>query len=140
MQNSRTSPRRRRLLINPRLQLTMMGHSILVGLICIVSVHLSYLKNSIADYYIPGIGRVSTEDLSYLPFLALILAFAWGFYFSNRVAGPIYSIQRQLQQNLRDQSFTEVRCRKKDYFFELVKVINASFNASFKRASSDGKK
>lgn len=116
--------RRKKLMVNPRLQLLIMWQSVVIGFFCIVAVHLSYFEHSVVVLYLPVIGFIPTYFFKFLPMIGLFLSFWWSFYFSNRIAGPIYSIEKQLKINLQNGTLENVSCRKDDYLCELVKLIN----------------
>ncbi len=129
---------RRRLLINPTVQLTMLAHTVVVAGISVIGVHLSYFRQSVDEIYIYGIGIVSTSSLMYLPFIGLFICILWGFAFSNRIVGPIYRIENQLRAMSENGETTEIRCRKKDYFTSMVSALNSYISNQSKAKNSKG--
>ena len=57
----------------------------------------------------------------------LLTTFITGYfslYFSNKIAGPIYNIERILDAHESNQKNVQIKLRKNDYFLSLAEKIN----------------
>ncbi len=111
-------PLRRRMLINRRPQLHLMGfvggYAVLVHFVSIITFEALRFSRS----YI----------LSSILVLGTILLIAFGMYIflvvSNRVFGPIYRLHQTLRQVLQDGHIRKIHFRKDDYFHDLASDFN----------------
>jgi hypothetical protein len=73
-----------------------------------------------------------TMDLIYLATGAVVCAIllAHGLYLSNRVAGPLYNLQKYLQDYLSGRRQGTLQFREKDYFQELASVVSETVERS----------
>ena len=60
----------------------------------------------------------------FLIFFAVFLAWIAAFYLSNRIAGPIYNINRILDQHLAGEKNLKIKIRDKDFFSDLTDKLN----------------
>ena len=71
----------------------------------------------------------------FLTVVSLVIAWTGAFYLSNRIAGPIFNINRALDQFLAGEDAIRIKTRKTDFFHDLVGKINAVLE----RGKSDAK-
>lgn len=68
----------------------------------------------------------STQQQIFLAALGIfIVSIPVGILFSHRIAGPVYRINKQLQNDVKAQNMNLVTFRKKDFFPELAGSYNA---------------
>ena len=48
----------------------------------------------------------------------------WGLFFSHRIAGPLYRLNRQFQDAAKGKELQNLKFRKNDFFPELPETIN----------------
>jgi hypothetical protein len=56
--------------------------------------------------------------------IILVIYFLTFLYFSHKIAGPIYNLEKNLQKNIAEKGFTPVALRKGDFFQELANYYN----------------
>lgn len=114
----------RRYIVNPKLQFGVLLYSILVA-ISVSIVNQVYRFLLISD-------TNNSQFYGVNPFLLLIgvnvilcvlIVFA-GFYFTNRIAGPIYRLQVHLEEMTDESKIEQFLIRKDDYFQELMVAYN----------------
>lgn len=131
--------RRKQLLINPKLQLTMIGFNIALALIMIV---IFYIENR---YLFAKFTGVDTPEMQVDPIVMELvktettrmnLIFAatsvtviaamviGGLILSNRVAGPIYRLMKHIDEILAGKHTNNVKFRDKDFFLDLSHSFN----------------
>lgn len=73
-----------------------------------------------------------TMDLIYLTtgVVACVILLAHGLYLSNRVAGPLYNLQKYLQDYLAGRKQAPLQFREKDYFQELAETVTETVERS----------
>jgi nitrogen fixation/metabolism regulation signal transduction histidine kinase len=54
----------------------------------------------------------------------ILLLMIFGLFYSHRMAGPLYRIQKNLKELKQGESVTEIQIRKNDHFQELVGLLN----------------
>ncbi len=69
--------------------------------------------------------NVSGTILLGLSSLTLIITWIAALYLSHRIAGPVYHINRVLDERLAGNKEIRIHTRKNDFFSDLVKKINA---------------
>ncbi|MGZ3769872.1 MAG: hypothetical protein ACXWRG_09445 [Bdellovibrio sp.] len=110
---------RKTLLINKRVQLGIILYAsffaILGGLEPLILGNVVRLASSIW----PDNAFVVSLILAVLPVLFFLLAIIMGFYFSNRIAGPIYNIEKHMRGIIAGNKPSPVHLRQNDYFQEL---------------------
>lgn len=124
---------RKTLIVNKKLQLSLIMTFLIYGLI-LLCLHLGYVS-----YILDGLAQINSEvqseNLRYLVKIGSVVALSigaviviivlWlGLYLTNKIAGPIYSICRQLKEIKETGKFNEIKVREGDYFEELVIVLN----------------
>lgn len=142
--------RRLRLLINPRFQLQYLAHmlgvaAVVCGLLYGANIYffyrlerLGHSMNLGATHPFFAFVREQRTDMTFVSLVTCVMIvgviIGYGMYVSNRIAGPIYRMQKHLVEYQRDGHFTPISLRKRDYFPEFAEVINQCFGAK-KRAS-----
>ncbi|MEW6056164.1 MAG: hypothetical protein AB1540_06080 [Bdellovibrionota bacterium] len=136
-----SSENRKVLLINPRFQLSFIGYMVAMALLMIA---IFYAANIYFfwEFVKKGKDLGLPPDHVFFQFLAeqrgtmnmiflvtAIFAFtflvAYGIYLSHRVAGPLYRLQKFLQDMASSNSVQECQFREKDYFHEVADAVNA---------------
>jgi hypothetical protein len=56
--------------------------------------------------------------------IVIVVLIIYGFYYSNRIAGPVYRIKAHLKDYCTGKDFTDTYFRKKDFFPELADSVN----------------
>lgn len=54
----------------------------------------------------------------------MVLLIIFGLFYSHRMAGPLYRIQKNLQGFIEGDDLKDIRIRKNDHFQELVTLLN----------------
>ncbi len=131
--------RRKRYLINPGLQLTVIGFNLILalGLILIFYVATSYLfskftgMDTAAVINDPIIAEMIDLERSRLNMILglssiaiLFVMVLGGMILSNRIAGPIYRIRRHMLDLLDGKQVPDLKFRKNDFFPELADTYN----------------
>ncbi len=133
--------RRRVLLINPRFQMSFILQMIILafGIICVfyganIYFFKSYLKQGQlaglpADHVFFGFLGEQFQLMNWIFFITSLVAFSiifvMGLYLSHKVAGPLYRLQKHLEELVeQEKPLSEVKFREGDYFRELEAVYN----------------
>ena len=141
--------RRKIFLINPKLQYSFLGFSLLMSLLSIAVFYLATLYlfwNFEQTGYSVGIPeghifyRFIADQRSLMnmilliaaPVIILITCYI-GIKLSHRVAGPIYRMTRHLEHLNQEKEIKEVKFRESDYFLELQEEFN-KFIKSLKKS------
>ena len=129
---------RKQLVVDKSLQYSMIKYLVLyaTSLSLIFLAILYYASNR----FIEKVAMMNVEedvminlfnDINYMAvaFFVLILVISllssyFSLYFSNKIAGPIYNINRVLDDNVRDNTSRMIKLRKGDYFIDLSEKIN----------------
>lgn len=131
---NRTGKNRRRIkLVNPRLQLKLIG--VFVGLSGLgflmqslhVGLRLAELANTIpegGEYLMAVLPNLPLEILTVSFGMVLPLTIAVGILVTFRIAGPLYRIEKYLEEVLRGEQVGPCRLRKGDELQELCEMIN----------------
>ena len=140
--------RRKVFLINPRLQYSFLGFSLLMSLVSIAVFYLATLYlfwNFEQTGYSVGIPEghiffrfiadqrslMNTILLIAAPIITLITCYI-GIKLSHRVAGPIYRMTKHLEELNENGESKEVKFRENDYFLELQDEFNKFVKSSKK--------
>lgn len=140
--------RRKVFLINPRLQYSFLGFSLLMSLVSIAVFYLATLYlfwNFEQTGYSVGIPEghiffrfisdqrslMNTILLIAAPVITLITCYI-GIKLSHRVAGPIYNMTKHLEKLNKTGEIKEVKFRENDYFSELESEFNKFIKSSNK--------
>lgn len=140
--------RRKVFLINPRLQYSFLGFSLLMSLISIAVFYLATLYlfwNFEQTGYSVGIPEghiffrfiadqrslMNTILLIAAPIITLVTCYI-GIKLSHRVAGPIYRMTKHLEELNEKGESKEVKFRENDYFLELQDEFNKFVKSSHK--------
>lgn len=81
------------------------------------------IPEAIAYTLLPVAKRVNLIILFSLP-MALIVIWLMALEFSNRVAGPLYRIEKELDRRISGEKKGAIRLRRKDEMKDLVDKIN----------------
>jgi methyl-accepting chemotaxis protein len=130
---------RTQILIEPNLQKKIMGNFFLLGcaMVFVNVLGLYFLVGRIIQY-VENMSQVSPElyevmikafsDLalgSFVLSLIVIMLFClYSLYYSNRIAGPIYQLNKSIGRILEGEKNVEIKFRKDDYFQELSERMN----------------
>lgn len=111
---------RKRLLINQRVQLGIILYASFFGVLG--GLESTILGNLMAftEKIWPGNVFLTSVSLAVLPMVFFLLAIIIGFYFSNRIAGPIYNIEKHMLSVVAGNKPPPIRLRQNDYFQELA--------------------
>ncbi len=129
---------RKQFVVDKALQYSIVKHLVIYGLVLsIVFLSLLYF---ISTRFIDELARADVDSLVLIKFfdgvnqmaffffaLVLLITILTGYfslYFSNKIAGPIYNIERTLDANEKNQENAQIRLRKNDYFSNLATKIN----------------
>lgn len=132
--------RRKKIIINPKLQYSFLFFSLLLAFISISVFYFSSLyffwKFEQTGYSV-GIPeghifyRFISEQRSLMNLILLvtipiisIITCLIGIKMSHRVSGPIYQLIKHLEEITTTNEFKEVRFRQEDYFMELQQAFN----------------
>lgn len=141
--------RRKVFLINPKLQYSFLGFSLLMSLLSIAVFYLATLYlfwNFEQTGYSVGIPEghifyrfiadqrslMNTILLIAAPVITFITCYI-GIKLSHRVAGPVYRMTRHLELLNKDNEIKEVKFRENDYFLEMQDEFN-KFVKSLKKS------
>lgn len=136
---------RKQLLINPQFQIKILNYVTglnLTLLAIFTSVNLMFFERMKAQ----GISAGLPENHIYFEFLksqrkdmfiifligaalSVIIIYWFGFYISNKIAGPIYNATRNMERMIRGEKIMKIRFRKGDFFPELADKINELVDA-----------
>jgi hypothetical protein len=134
---------RKKWMIEPTLQKNIISHFLILGIVMVLVNFLSfyYLLTKILTH-LERINQISAElyelvmetwtqivVVSSVMSSVIVCIFGiYGLFFSNRIAGPIYnlrkSIERILSNKSTNDSVTEIKFRKGDYFQDLSAEMN----------------
>lgn len=140
MSTNNKSHNRKNFLINPRFQLNYIKHTVNLMLLVVVIFYAANLYH-FWDFKKRGLEAGLPQDHIFFKFLqqqqssmeivfivtAIIVAIfiiAYGVFLSHRVAGPLYRMNRYLEENKGKDNPSELRFRKGDYFPELAENFN----------------
>lgn len=117
---------KRRLLVNKRLQLTVLVHSLVLVLLVpgtIALIRVSETSPWAFNEIFPGftIQRLMVLGIIFLVFL---VAFLTSLDLTNRMAGPIYRLQKHMDDVLRGKTLEEFKFREGDHFVEVMQSYN----------------
>ncbi len=112
----------RRYIIYPKLQFEVLLYSLAVSIVVSIANQIFRFLSSRENEVFLGIN--SSLTLYFLNFLLLILIVFLGFHFTNRIAGPIYRVEKQLKEILAGKDIHSIKIRKNDYFQDFVDVQN----------------
>ncbi len=133
------STRRRQFLINPKLQLTIIGFNCLLAIVAIIIFYFlnlnlfnEFVRPKDAEFVSdPFIQQMVAEATGKLRSMFALTAAAvmctmitGGLILSNRVAGPIYRLQKHINDMLAGKNTGDVNFRDKDFFQELAVSFN----------------
>lgn len=131
--------RRRRYLIQPKFQLTLIAFNAILAALTII---IFYAQNIAAFTELSGadieelqaneyIQEVIQEEetklrriFSLTSLVVLFLMVVGGLILSNRVAGPIYRMQTHMKDLLDGKDVGPIKFRDKDFFLELAEQYN----------------
>jgi methyl-accepting chemotaxis protein len=121
---------RRTKVIDGRLQYRMIA----IALMIIVAGVLLFAVVTLLYFLLARAGRGLTPDLLLviLPPLLLndlaimVVAIVAGLFLTNRIAGPVYRIERDVARALSGEKGVRVRLRRHDAFYELAEKVNAA--------------
>jgi len=131
---------RKHFLINPRFQLNYIKHTIFLMLMTVVIFYgasLYHFWNFKKQGQAAGLPeehiffkflqqQQSSMEIVFLvtAFVVAIFIVAYGIFLSHKVAGPLYRMNRYLEENRGSNTSEELKFRKDDYFPELADNFN----------------
>ncbi len=118
---------RRKLIVNPPVQYVFIYYSLFIGAIfftagsAVTAITLKYLASSQFDAQI-----FSKNEFFIMGMLVILLvaSILFGFDLSNRIAGPIFRVLRELQKIENVDQMQPITFRKNDYFQDLSKAYS----------------
>lgn len=131
--------KRRQFMVDPHLQKKVMANFFVLGItIIFINLAMSYFLVNRIIGHIENVSQASPElyefvikaagDLmmySLIANIAIIIGFCvYGLVFSNRIAGPIFNLNRAIHRILENEKEVQVQFRKDDYFHELSSNMN----------------
>lgn len=144
----------RKILINPKFQLAMIGY---VAFLALLTIGVLYFANSYFFYRFEqkGIALGISPDHVYFQFLneqarimnqvflmtavsVFSLILIGGAILSHRIAGPLYRLRQHLKGLSKGEPLREVHFRRGDFFTELADAMNEHLSALKKPASANG--
>ncbi len=108
----------RRYLINSKLQVGVMLYSATVA--AVVSIVNQIFRFMLSEESGPIMGIDPMILLWALSCGIIMVTVLFGFYFTNRIAGPIFRIQRHMEKFVETGEIAPFSVRKDDYFQELM--------------------
>lgn len=139
MAPSTKSNRRRQLLINPKLQWTIILFNIGLATLALIVI---YFQNQFIFQHLmesqqpemtqdPFMRGIIEADMARMKAAFLVtggvifsLMFIGGLILSNRIAGPIYHLEKHLKGILDGKPTTEVKFRDRDFFQSTADLVN----------------
>ncbi len=118
------------------------GVSVSIGaLLCIKFLNMqimdlldnSQVSSEMALAVVTSINQM-TVYFVFLIFFAVFLAWLSALYLSNRIAGPIYNMNRILDKHLSGEKGLHIHTRDKDFFEDLAKKLNLILSGTDKVA------
>jgi methyl-accepting chemotaxis protein len=141
----RPSFRRRKILIIPKLQLSLVMAALIVFILAAViffaTVNVVFLKlreiglsAGLTPESVFFTDLKSLEDATAMVYgitvlVGIVTLYIGGLKLSHRVAGPIYVLNRHIQQVTAGETFSDLRLRKDDF----MQDVQASFNQLLKQ-------
>lgn len=130
--------RRKVLLINPKFQIEILSYFTILNLIilCIIYIINMYSLYQAGSSMDSGVDpsqflnylRIHQQKFNAIYFggavVTTIMCYVLGFGISNRIAGPIYKIQKTIDEIIANGTSQKISVRDKDYFPELADKIN----------------
>jgi hypothetical protein len=117
---------RKNFVVYPKLQLAIVGYAILLSMFCVMG---PIFFNAFFGLFMPE-WPPSPEDLGgtlllAVPiFLTLVGAMAYGVVLSNRVVGPIYRVNKLMNEYMNGEGKMPVKFREKDFWFAFGETYN----------------
>lgn len=131
---------RKKVLINPKFQLNYIKHTVVLSLLVLATFYFSTLMH-FNNFKSKGIAAGLPEDHIFFEFIkgqqssmdilflvsgviAILVIVGYGVYLSHRVAGPLYRLQKYLEESQEGGPEKPLKFREGDYFGELADAIN----------------
>lgn len=140
----KTVSRRKKFIINPKLQFSFLGLSLLMSLVSIAIFYFAtfYLfwrfeqtgisvgipKGHIFYRFIADQRNVMNIIFLIMAPVVISIVCYFGINFSHRVSGPIYRMTKHLEHLNQTNELKEVKFRNKDFFIELQDEFNKFIN------------
>jgi len=131
---------RKLFLINPKFQLSFIAHTLVCALAVIAIFYLANLyffwdfshkgqaiglpADHIFFRFLDDQRRKLDLIFAVTAFVAFLCLTIFGIFLSHRVAGPLHHLRKHLRAMIAENSFTEVKFRKTDYFPEIADTVN----------------
>jgi signal transduction histidine kinase len=134
------SNKRKSYLVNPQLQfklLRLIVISMLLPAIVIVGSTFYFLLVVLRKYVLTEVIVKTTIILGLCLFIVAIFVLTWGLVFSNRIAGPLYRLERELDKIREGNLSRRLKFRKHDEFHFLAEAINKLLDVVEKRLGID---
>ncbi len=90
---------------------------------------MTEMKSEVAMALIESINRIATYLLGFTS-VCLIVTWISALYLSNRIAGPVYKMEKVIDQHLAGDKDVRIEIRKTDFFSGLVSKINLLLDES----------
>jgi quinol-cytochrome oxidoreductase complex cytochrome b subunit len=130
---------RKKLLINPRFQYSVMAYSIILFFIVIIILYASHnhffnvfidhakeaglADNHIYFKFLNEQKRIMNKVFFFSGITCFLVLFLGGLYISNKIAGPLYRLTNFLKA-YQAHDKTPLQFRKGDYFIEVQDAVN----------------
>lgn len=154
MAKNKSKQRRRTLLINPEFQLRFLSFQLISSLITVTvfyAAHSYFFSKMASTGAAVGLPqnhiffeflREQEHTMSWIfigaAVLTTVLLSVLGIYYSHKIAGPLYNLQRFLQHHtFRRRAVRPLKFRDSDFFPELAKDFNMFLNEWNSRRQAD---
>ncbi|MGE0763550.1 MAG: hypothetical protein AB7N80_09765 [Bdellovibrionales bacterium] len=122
MKNTKALPfYSRTFLINKRMQLTFLMYSVFLAMVVSVTNFCFQLLMANSET-VPTPIDLSVVALSMMFIFTVVIFF--GLYLTNRIAGPLFRLQRHMESVASGQTTEPLAFRKKDYFSDIIEPYN----------------
>lgn len=138
------SKKRKVILINPKFQLSVINYVILLFTFVMIAFYLVNLffiyilkqkgidaglpLNSEYFHFLQSAFHLMSIFYLFTSLVILIIIYFFGLRFSNRIAGPIYRMNKVIAEIIKEGKPIEVKLRKNDYFQDHADAINSLIN------------
>jgi signal transduction histidine kinase len=112
----------RKLIVNKRLQLTVLGYSLLLSIWVSIS---NIIFQLIFDGHMGALSNLSVYILIPAGLVVVItITVLCGFLLTNRIAGPLHKLRYHMEDVIEGKTTSEINFRKDDYFAEIIEPYN----------------
>jgi hypothetical protein len=116
--------KRRQLLINKRVQMLLIVHSLVIALLGAFAAYAIQTTLTLTTLEGTGVHPFRLYAIILIPACLIWAGFLWGLVVSHRIVGPIFRITRHIIEVTQGKTHSPVSLRKGDYFQELAEAYN----------------